>query len=68
MPPRNKLFSGFLLSLKRNRLGIARGECVGIGVRHGKIHLRGFGGAEITVRAVGEFDFNTSGVNVKFTR
>ena len=32
-------------------LGIPRGECVGAGIRHGEIHLCGFGGAEITVRA-----------------
>ena len=51
MPLRNKLLSGFLLSLKRNRLCITRGECVGAGVRHGEIHFRGFGGAEITVGA-----------------
>ena len=43
--------SAAFLSLKRNRLGITRGECVGAGIRHGEIHFRGFGGAEITVGA-----------------
>ena len=42
---------GFLLSLKRNRLCITRGKCIGTGIRHGEIHFRGFGSAEITVRA-----------------
>ena len=42
---------GFLLSLKRNRLGITRGKCIGTGIRHGEIHLCGFGRAEITVGA-----------------
>ena len=39
------------LFLKRGGLHILAGKGVGAGVGHGKIHLRGFGGAEIPVGA-----------------
>lgn len=43
--------SAFPLLIERYGLCITRRKCVGTGVRHGKIHFRGFGGAEIAVGA-----------------
>ena len=46
-----RILIGFSLFIEGNRFCITRRKCVGTGIRHGEIHLCGFGGAEITVGA-----------------